>query len=84
MRDFLGDYGIARSRVTSEWFGEQQLVNDCGDGVPCPPSAHQQNRRSELILMAFPDKGANYEFPKELEGLDLSELETLQQLIDCQ
>ena len=84
VRDFLGDYGIARSRVTSQWFGEQQLVNDCGDGVPCPASSHQQNRRSELILMAFPDKGANYDFPKELEGMDLSELETLQQLIDCQ
>jgi outer membrane protein OmpA-like peptidoglycan-associated protein len=84
VRDFLGDYGIARSRVTSEWFGERQLVNDCGDGVPCPASSHQQNRRSELILMAFPDKGADYEYPKELEGMDLSELETLQQLIDCQ
>ena len=83
VRDFLGDYGIARSRVTSEWFGEQQLVNDCGDGVPCPASAHQQNRRSELVLMAFPDDSKNYEYPKELEGVDLSELEKLQQLIDC-
>ena len=83
VRDFLGDYGIARSRVTSEWFGEQQLVNDCGDGVPCPASAHQQNRRSELILMAFPDENKNYEYPKELEGIDLSELGELQQLINC-
>jgi outer membrane protein OmpA-like peptidoglycan-associated protein len=84
VRDFLGDYGIARSRVTSEWFGEQQLANDCGDGVPCPASAHQQNRRSELVLMAFPDENRNYEYPKELEGLDLSELKGLQLLIDCQ
>lgn len=84
VRDFLGDYGIARSRVTSEWFGEQQLVNDCGDGVPCPASAHQQNRRSELIVIAFPEKNKNYEYPKELEGVDLSDLEAIKQLLDCQ
>lgn len=83
VRDFLGDYGIARSRVTSEWFGEQQLVNDCGDGVPCPASAHQQNRRSELILMAFPDEHKDYEFPEVLEDMDLPDLGKLQQLINC-
>src|SRR5690606_21466748 len=84
VRDFLGDYGIARSRVTSEWFGEQQLVNDCGDGVPCPASAHQQNRRSELILVAFPDQNKNYEYPQELDGIDPSELDGLQLPVDCQ
>src|SRR5690606_27603966 len=29
VRDYLQDYGIARSRVKSEWFGEERLVNDC-------------------------------------------------------
>lgn len=83
VRDFLGDYGIARSRVTSEWFGEQRLVNDCGDGVPCPAASHQENRRSELILMAFPEEGSNYEFPKELEGSDNPDLQGIQRPIDC-
>lgn len=70
VRDFLGDYGIARARVKSEWFGEQYLLNECGDGVPCPGTSHQRNRRSELILIAFPDESKNYEFPKELKGID--------------
>lgn len=83
VRDFLGDYGVARSRVKSEWFGEQHLVNDCGDGVPCPASAHQENRRSELILMAFPEEGKSYEYPQELRGLTPFELESLH-LDDCQ
>jgi outer membrane protein OmpA-like peptidoglycan-associated protein len=83
VRDFLGDYGIARSRVKSEWFGEQYLVNDCGDGVPCPAAAHQQNRRSELILIAFPDESKNYEFPKELLGVDPNQFKELKLPLDC-
>jgi len=84
VRDFLGDYGIARSRVKSEWFGEQQLVNDCGDGVPCPASEHQLNRRSELILLAFPDETKTYEYPKELEGIDPGLFKELNLPLDCQ
>ncbi|HLW19894.1 MAG TPA: OmpA family protein, partial [Cyclobacteriaceae bacterium] len=84
VRDFLGDYGIARSRVKSEWFGEKQLVNDCGDGVPCPASEHQLNRRSELILVAFPDDSKSYEFPKELEGIDPELFKDLKLPLDCQ
>src|SRR5690606_7785802 len=72
--DYLQDYGIARSRVKSEWFGEEQLVNDCADGVPCPESSHQLNRRSELILRAFPDENKVYEFPVTLQHIDLTEL----------
>ncbi len=84
IRDFLGDYGVARARVKSEWFGEQSLLNDCGDGVRCPDSAHQQNRRSELILIAFPDENETYEFPKELEGIDASLFKDLKFPVDCQ
>lgn len=83
VRDYLEDYGIARSRVGSEWFGEEQLINDCGDGVPCPESAHQLNRRSELILIAFPDENKIYEYPPELEGADLSQLRELKLPGDC-
>lgn len=84
VRDFLGDYGISRSRVRAEWYGRRQLVNNCAEGVPCPASAHQENRRSELIITAFPDEGKTYTYPGELEGLSISELEDLNLLIRCQ
>jgi outer membrane protein OmpA-like peptidoglycan-associated protein/tetratricopeptide (TPR) repeat protein len=77
VRDYLGQFGIARSRVKSEWFGERQLINDCGDGVPCSESLHQLNRRSELLLLAFPDEGKAYEWPGELEGTDLCEISNI-------
>ncbi len=66
---YLGEKGIASSRVHEEWFGEKELANDCGDGVPCPERSHQLNRRSELVLMAFADEQREYELPADL--LDL-------------
>lgn len=78
VRDYLGQFGVARSRVRSEWFGEEQLVNDCGDGVPCPETEHQLNRRSELILLAFPEKDREYDMPPELEGIDLCDISNIQ------
>ncbi|WP_158855915.1 OmpA family protein [Lunatibacter salilacus] len=82
VRDYLGQFGVARSRVRSEWFGEEQLVNDCGDGVPCPEPEHQLNRRSELILLAFPEKDRAYDMPPELEGIDLCDISNIQVPMD--
>jgi hypothetical protein len=33
--------------------GEENLVNDCGDGVPCPESKHAENRRSEFAIIGI-------------------------------
>ncbi|MCC5937825.1 MAG: OmpA family protein [Lunatimonas sp.] len=78
VRDFLSQYGIARSRVKANWYGKTQLVNDCGDGVPCPEQDHQLNRRSELVLYAFPELDKAYDIPLELAGVDLCEPANLQ------
>lgn len=63
--DYLKSHGIEKDRISAEWFGEEQLVNKCGDGMPCPETEHQLNRRSELILKAFTDKDKQYELPSE-------------------
>lgn len=78
VRDYLGQFGVARSRVRSEWFGEERLINDCVDGVNCPETEHQLNRRSELILLAFPEKDRAYDMPPELEGIDLCDISNIQ------
>jgi outer membrane protein OmpA-like peptidoglycan-associated protein len=71
VKEFLNQYGIEGFRVRSDWYGEEKLLNDCGDGVPCPESAHQINRRSELILIAYPDENKAYELPEGHENPDL-------------
>ncbi len=78
VRDYLGKYGVARSRIESEWLGETELANDCGDGKPCPEDYHQLNRRTELLLLAFPEEGRAYQIPPELQEVDLCDISNIQ------
>ena len=43
--------GISVDRVRGQGYGETRLVNRCDDGVSCTEEEHQQNRRSEFIIM---------------------------------
>lgn len=45
--------GITADRLTGKGYGETQLVNKCADGVECTEEAHQQNRRSEFIIISM-------------------------------
>ncbi|SHJ38286.1 OmpA family protein [Aquimarina spongiae] len=38
-------------RVRGKAYGERRLINDCTDDVPCTEEEHQQNRRSEFIVI---------------------------------
>ncbi|GMQ35737.1 hypothetical protein Ataiwa_40110 [Algoriphagus taiwanensis] len=75
--EYLGAKGISSDRIRLEWFGESQLVNDCGNGKPCSEDSHQLNRRSELVLEAFPDPTKSYEIPQELKDMDFCQPEDL-------
>lgn len=51
-RDYIILQGIDSSRVQSAiGYGEEQLLNDCADGTRCSRAKHQQNRRSEFIIV---------------------------------
>ncbi len=50
-RQWIVDQGIEPERITAKGYGEYQLVNHCEDGVPCTEEEHQQNRRSEFIIV---------------------------------
>ena len=43
--------GVEASRLTGKGYGESQLVNGCSNGVKCSEEQHQENRRSEFIVM---------------------------------
>ncbi|MER3375798.1 MAG: OmpA family protein [Allomuricauda sp.] len=52
-RDYIISQGIDPLRVASAiGYGEERLLNDCADGHRCPPDKHQQNRRSEFIIVS--------------------------------
>ncbi len=48
---WIVEQGIGPNRVMSRGFGETQLINDCINGKPCTDAQHQENRRSEFIIL---------------------------------
>ena len=49
--DWLIKNGIAKDRLSGKGYGETQLLNNCADGIDCTEDEHQQNRRSEFIII---------------------------------
>ncbi|WP_347069592.1 OmpA family protein [Flavobacterium sp. WV_118_3] len=49
--EYIVKHGIDRNRLTAKGYGETQPINRCSDGVPCSEAEHQQNRRSEFIIV---------------------------------
>ncbi|MGX1928060.1 OmpA family protein [Flagellimonas sp. 2504JD4-2] len=51
-RDYIISRGIDPMRIQSAiGYGEERLLNDCGDGKRCSRARHQENRRSEFIIV---------------------------------
>ncbi|UKN02632.1 OmpA family protein [Paracrocinitomix mangrovi] len=38
-------------RITGKGYGESKLINHCSDGIDCSELEHQQNRRTEFIIL---------------------------------
>ncbi len=51
VKAYLVSKGISSNRVVSKGYGESRLRNNCGNGVNCTESQHQQNRRTEYRVL---------------------------------
>ena len=51
--EYLMDKEISEKQLSLKSFGEEKLVNACGNGVYCTESKHKQNRRSEFSVKEF-------------------------------
>jgi len=50
---YMVSRGIAPSRITTVGMGENQIRNQCVDGVNCSEEEHQYNRRTELKVISI-------------------------------
>jgi outer membrane protein OmpA-like peptidoglycan-associated protein len=50
---YLIDQGIQPDRLTQYYFGERNLVNDCGNDALCTEAQHQFNRRTEFEIIGY-------------------------------
>lgn len=48
--DYIIRKGVEPDRLTSNGYGENELVNDCGNGANCNDDQHQLNRRTEFKI----------------------------------
>lgn len=46
--NYLIQRGVDPERITAKGYGEEHLVNGCGNGVKCTEEEHQANRRTEF------------------------------------
>lgn len=48
--DYLVRHGADPMRILAKGYGEERLVNDCGNTAQCSEEAHQANRRTEFTI----------------------------------
>ncbi len=48
--EYMISQGIDQDRLISEGKGEENIINECVDGVSCSAAKHQENRRSEFLI----------------------------------
>jgi outer membrane protein OmpA-like peptidoglycan-associated protein len=48
---YIISQGVAAHRIKGVGFGESQLINKCKNGIKCSDNEHQENRRSEFLIM---------------------------------
>ncbi|MGB5646340.1 MAG: OmpA family protein, partial [Muriicola sp.] len=49
--EYIASKGIDINRLKYKGYGESKPVNECVDGVRCSAAKHQQNRRSEFLIL---------------------------------
>lgn len=52
-KDYLLSKGVSADKLTTEAYGETQLLNECNDNSYCPEEKHAVNRRSEFVILEF-------------------------------
>lgn len=51
IKDYLISTGIDKDRILVKGMGESMLANHCANGVRCTEGEHQQNNRTEFIVI---------------------------------
>lgn len=66
---YLMAAGIDKKRLQAKGMGEEVMINDCYDGVTCSELQHQENRRTEFVIIKYVPPGMNAQSkrPKDIK-----------------
>ncbi len=59
-RKYLIKKGIDEGRLSTDWFGEEKLANNCADNIVCPEADHQINRRVDVVPVRHEEAGVKF------------------------
>ena len=51
--NYIYSKGIKKESILGKWYGESQLVNECGNDSKCTEAEHQENRRTEIKILSL-------------------------------
>ncbi|MFA5245275.1 MAG: OmpA family protein [Pedobacter sp.] len=51
VRNYLVSKGIDKKQIEVRYYGKSRLINSCKEGVSCPESEQQKNRRTEFEVL---------------------------------
>lgn len=51
--DYIVSTGVEAAKLKAKGYGENKLVNNCGNDMTCSEEQHLQNRRTELRIVGF-------------------------------
>ncbi len=59
-RKYLIKQGVEEERLSTDWFGEEKLANNCADNIICPEEDHQINRRVDVVAVRHQESGVKF------------------------
>jgi outer membrane protein OmpA-like peptidoglycan-associated protein len=63
--------GISKKRLKAQGMGEDVMINDCYDGIPCDEEQHQENRRTEFVVTNWDGTGKEFKSQKDMKGVKI-------------
>ncbi len=68
---YLISNGINKRRLKAKGMGEEVMLNDCYDGIPCSEEEHQENRRTEFTVINWDGSGRELKSEKDMRGIKI-------------
>lgn len=68
-KQYLVDKGVEADRIIAIGYGEDELLNNCSDGVECTEIEHQVNRRTEFTVIGELDDALVIYDRREVEAI---------------
>ena len=59
-KKYLVNKDIAEERLSTDWFGETKLFNNCDDDASCTEADHQLNRRVDVVAVKHDEKNVKF------------------------